>query len=112
MKVMRKYLGTIEEHTMFKGECMGQVLWMELLRQELKEGGEGLKNSPWGQTAQAGMQALQALHHGQSAQRHHGGKEEITTDRDKCILDTSTQGHTREQRSQESHKGEQNNPVE
>lgn len=32
IKVMREYLGMIEEHTVFEGEYMGHMLEMELLR--------------------------------------------------------------------------------
>ncbi|KNZ78687.1 hypothetical protein J132_10792, partial [Termitomyces sp. J132] len=36
LKVVRKCLGKEEDHTVFKKECVGQVLEMELLRGELK----------------------------------------------------------------------------
>ncbi|KAF5374636.1 hypothetical protein D9615_008936 [Tricholomella constricta] len=46
-------LGTEKEHTVFEGECIGQILGMELIRREL-----GIRTATVGTDNQAGMQAL------------------------------------------------------
>ncbi|KNZ75216.1 hypothetical protein J132_03937 [Termitomyces sp. J132] len=59
VKVLRKCLGSDKEHTVFKGECMGQMLEMKLLRREVREKGR-IADALMGTNNQAGMQALQA----------------------------------------------------
>ncbi|KNZ78910.1 hypothetical protein J132_08135 [Termitomyces sp. J132] len=62
VKVMRKCLGSEEKHTVFKGECVGQMLGLELLRREVRQevrAKRRVRDTTIGMDNQAGMQMLE-----------------------------------------------------
>ena len=59
VKVMRKQLGPETKHTVFEGECVGQVLGFELLKRELR-GQRKIQTVTMGTDNQAGIRAVGA----------------------------------------------------
>lgn len=57
VRVLRKCLGSDKDHTVFEGECVGQLLGLELLRREARGRGR-IRDATLGTDNQAGMKAV------------------------------------------------------